>query len=141
MKAFLDTSVLVSVFRGEHPHHAASLALFIQLGKERGCCGAHSLLELFSTITRMPGKSRITPDEAMLFLAEVRKRLSIIDLDAEAYWTAIEAAANLNITGAAIHDALLAECALKAGAEVIYTWNLKHFERCGPEVTRRVRTP
>jgi len=25
--------------------------------------------------------------------------------------------------------------------ETIYTWNLKHFQQMGPEITRRVKTP
>jgi predicted nucleic acid-binding protein len=46
MKAFLDTSVLVPVFYGDHPHLAASLDLFVRLNKEDGACGAHSLVEV-----------------------------------------------------------------------------------------------
>ena len=33
MKGFFDTSVLVSVFYGDHVHHKASLDLFIQFDK------------------------------------------------------------------------------------------------------------
>jgi hypothetical protein len=42
MKGFFDTSVLVPVFYGDHIHHQASLALFIQFDRSTGCCGAHS---------------------------------------------------------------------------------------------------
>ena len=54
MKGFLDTSVLVPVFYGDHVHHEASLAIFLQFDKSSGCCGAHSLAEVYSTLTRMP---------------------------------------------------------------------------------------
>ena len=67
MKAFLDTSVLVPVFYGVHIHHAASLALFTSFGKGDACCAAHSLVEVYSVMTRMPGKHRITGDQGMLF--------------------------------------------------------------------------
>jgi predicted nucleic acid-binding protein len=60
MKAFFDTSVLVPVFYGDHVHHQASLATFVQFDKSTGCCGAHSLVEVYSTLTRMPGKHRIS---------------------------------------------------------------------------------
>jgi predicted nucleic acid-binding protein len=40
-----DTSVLVPVFYGDHVHHQASLALFIQFDKSTGCSGAHCLVE------------------------------------------------------------------------------------------------
>ena len=68
MKGFFDTSVLVPVFYGDHVHHGASLELFIQFDKATGCCGAHSLAEVYSTLTRMPGKHRISGEQAMLFL-------------------------------------------------------------------------
>ena len=59
MKGFFDTSVLVPVFYGDHVHHQVSLALFIEFDKSTGCCGAHSLAEVYSTLTRMPGKHRV----------------------------------------------------------------------------------
>jgi predicted nucleic acid-binding protein len=58
MKALFDTSVLVPVFYGDHVYHRTSLALFIQFDRSSGCCGAHSLAEVFSTLTRMPGRHR-----------------------------------------------------------------------------------
>ena len=51
MKGFFDTSVLVPVFYGSHVHHNASLEPFIQFDKSTGCCGAHSLAEVYSTLT------------------------------------------------------------------------------------------
>jgi predicted nucleic acid-binding protein len=133
MKGFFDTSVLVPVFYGDHIHHQASLALFIQFDKSTGCCGAHSLAEVFSTLTRMPGKHRISGEQAMLFIGSIRERLSIITLDGDEYADALEASAALGIVGGGIYDAMLAHCAIKAQAEAIYTWNVRHNAQCGPE--------
>jgi predicted nucleic acid-binding protein len=141
MKAFFDTSVLVPVFYGDHVHHAASLDLFIQFNKSTACCGAHSLAEVFSTLTRMPGKHRISGDQAMLFIGSIRERLSIIALSGDEYANALLASSALGVVGGGIYDALLAHCAIKANAEVIYSWNVRHYGQCGPEVTRRLRTP
>ena len=141
MKAFFDTSVLVPVFYGDHIHHRASLDLFVQFDKSTGCCGAHSLAEVFSTLTRMPGKHRIGGEQAMLFIGSVRDRLSIVALNGDEYADALEVAAALGIVGGGIYDALLARCAIKAGAKAIYSWNERHYALCGPEVTRRLRTP
>ena len=77
----------------------------------------------------------------MLFLGDVRERLSLVTLDGEEYFQALKSAASLGIAGGNIYDALLAHCALKAGAETIYSWNLRHYAHCGPEVTRRLQTP
>jgi predicted nucleic acid-binding protein len=141
MKGFFDTSVLVPVFYGDHVHHQSSLALFIQFDKSTGCCGAHNLAEVYSTLTRMPGKHRISGEQAMLFIGSVRERLAIIALSDNEYADALEASASLGVVGGNIYDALLAHCAMKAKADTIYTWNSRHYTQCGPQVTRRLRTP
>lgn len=141
MKGFFDTSVLVPVFYGDHVHHQPSLELFIQFDKSTGCCGAHSLVEVYSTLTRMPGKHRISGEQAMLFVGSIRERLSIIALDGDEYADALEASAAPGIVGGGIYDAMLAHCATKAQSEAIYSWNIRHYAQCGLEVARRLRTP
>jgi len=138
---FFDTSVLVPVFVEEHPHHEASLAVFLRSDKKRGSCAAHSLAEVYATLTRLPGKHRASASEAMLFLENMQERLVLISLDAEEYWRAVMHSAESAIVGGMIYDALLAHCALKARAETIFTWNVEHFRRVGPEVAKRIRTP
>lgn len=141
MKAFLDTSVLVAAFYAHHVHHSSSLNVFLRYGKAQTCCGAHSLAELYSVLTGTPGKERVSGDQALLFLGDVRERLTLISLTGDEYARAINQAASLGIVGGGVYDALLGHCALKAKAEAIYTWNLKHFERLGAEIGRRVKTP
>jgi predicted nucleic acid-binding protein len=141
MKAFFDTSALVPVFYGDHVHHHASLQRFLAFDPSTGCCGAHSLVEVYSTLTRMPGKYRISGEQAMLFLGDLRERLSVITLDGKEYFRALRDAALLGVVGGAIYDAMLAHCALKAQAETIYSWNARHYAQCGPDVSRRLRTP
>jgi predicted nucleic acid-binding protein len=141
MKAFFDTSVLVPVFYGDHVHHQASLELFIQYDKSSGCCGAHSLAEVYSTLTRMPGKHRISGAQAILFIGDILERLSVISLSGDEYAEALEASAALGIVGGSIYDAMLAHCAIKARATTIYSWNARHYAQCGSAVTQRLRTP
>jgi hypothetical protein len=83
--------LLVPVF-----HHQASLPLFIQFD------------------TRMPGKHRISAEQAMLFIGSIRERLSIIALTGGEYADALEASSALGIVGGGIYDAMLANCAIKA---------------------------
>jgi predicted nucleic acid-binding protein len=141
VKAFFDTSVLVPVFVDEHPHHTASFAAFLHAEKKHASCGAHSLAEVYSTVTRLPGKHRASASEGMLFLANIAARLSFVSLNGDEYWRAIEESAELEVVGGTIYDALLAHCALKAKADIIYTWNLGHFRQLGPEVAKRLRIP
>jgi predicted nucleic acid-binding protein len=141
VKALFDTSVLVPTFLGDHEHHEASLDAFLRFGKPQACCAAHSLAEVYATLTRMPGKYRVSCEQAMLFLAEIRQRLTLVALDEEEYYATIEQASALGVMGGTVYDAQLARCALKARAETLYTWNVKHFQQLGLEVIKRIRTP
>jgi len=141
MKAFLDTSVLVASFYGDHEHHQRSFDLFLGCDKREACCGAHSLAEVYAVLTGMPGKERVSGDEALLFIGNVKERLTIVALNEEEYWQAVEGAAAVGIQGGGIYDALLAACARKVRAENIYTWNVKHFRRLDSAIGDRTKTP
>lgn len=141
MKAFLDTSVLVARFYADHEHHEPSIKLFLRYPKTEVCCSAHSLAEVYSSLTGMPGKDRASGDEAMLFLGDVCDRLTVPTLSGKEYFAALEASAAEGVAGGGIYDGMLAHCAMKARAETIYTWNVKHFKRLGPDIARRVSTP
>ena len=97
MKAFFDTSVLVATFYGDHQHHDASIDRFLSFRRSEACCAAHSLAEVYSSLTRMPGKWRVGGDQAMLFLATVRERLTIVVLDEDEYFRTIEDASTLAV--------------------------------------------
>jgi predicted nucleic acid-binding protein len=141
VKSFLDTSVLVATFYGEHEHHEPSLALFVRHDKTGACTAAHCLAEVYSVLTGMPGKDRASPDEAMLFLDDIRQRLTVITLNEKDYVNAVVTAAASGVVGGGIYDVLIATCALKGNAAAIYTWNVKHFTRIGPDIAARVKTP
>lgn len=99
MKNFLDTSVLVATFYGEHEHHERSFGLFSQQKKSLACTAAHCLAEIYSVVTGMPGKDRASPDEALLFLRDVRERLGLIALNEVEYLKVLEDAAAVGIVG------------------------------------------
>ena len=141
MKALLDTSVLIATFYAHHEFHQPSIDLFLRFKKNEACCGAHSLAEIYSSLTGRTGRERVSADEAMLFLGNVRERLTIVSLDDKEYFKALEASSALGIVGGTIYDALLAHCALKAKAQAIYTWNTRDFTRLGPAIAGRVKAP
>jgi predicted nucleic acid-binding protein len=141
VKAFLDTSVLVATFYADHEHHPPSIDLFLRHGRTDVCCGAHSLAEVYATLTGMPGKRRVSGDEAMLFLGDVRERLTLVALDEEEYFQVAQACAAGGLASGAIYDAMLGYCALKAQAKAIYTWNTKDFLRLPAVIASRVKTP
>ena len=85
MKALLDTSVLVATFYGDREHHEPSIELFLRHAKSEACCAAHSLAEVYASVTGMPEKYRVSADEAILFLGNVRERLSLVVLTDKEY--------------------------------------------------------
>ena len=141
MKVFFDTSVLVAAVLEEHEHHQRSFALLAKASRPSSCCAVHNLAEAYATLTRFPGKQRLSPEQALLSLSVFESRLTIVALDSREYLAAIRRFAAIGIVGGTIYDALIAACALKAGAEVLYTWNLGHFMQLGDDVAQRVRTP
>ena len=141
MKWFFDTSVLVPAFVEEHVHHERSLAAFLRADKKTGCCSAHSLIEFYAVVTRLPGRDRISSDQVLLLVQNIRDRLAIISLSSEDYFAVLERIAAARVFGGTVYDILLAHCALKASAQILYTWNARHFQQFGDEIATIVRTP
>jgi predicted nucleic acid-binding protein len=138
---FFDTSVLIATFLEDHEHHEASLAAFVAAGKKQAGCAAHTLAELYSALTRLPGRHRLSGDQVLLFLEAIEERLTIVSLDSHDYFSTLRVSGAQGILGGMVYDALIARCAIKVSAEAIYTWNLDHFRRLGADVAKRVRTP
>jgi predicted nucleic acid-binding protein len=141
MKAFLDTSVLIATFYSHHQFHQPSIDLFLHFRKSESSCGVHSLAEIYSSLTGRTGRERVSGEQAMLFLENVREHLTIVSLDHQDFFRAVEASSGFGVSGGAIYDSLLAHCALKVKAQAIYTWNTKDFVRFGKAIAERVRTP
>ena len=141
MRSFFDTSVLVPVFVPGHQHHDRSLSVFSGADRKSAYCGAHSLAEVYASLTRLPGKYRAAPEQALMCLDTIGERLNLIALEVAEYTSAIREAAGLGIEGGAMYDALLGACAIKAQADILYTWNTRDFKRLGPNVTGLLRTP
>jgi len=141
MRWLADTSVLVPVFLPGHIHHQRSFQLFSQATVKSAFCAAHSIAEVYATMTRLPGKQRTSSQQALTFVEMIEKRFSFVALDAEDYLATVREAGVLGIVGGTSYDALIAACAVKARADVLYTWNLGHFILLGDEIARKVRTP
>lgn len=141
MKWFFDTTVLVAALLPDHPHHARSFPLFASATRKQAACAAHSLAEAYSTFTRYPGKERMSAEAASLMLQGIEHRLTLVSLDGDEYCAAIHRMAQLGIVGGAVYDGLVAACALKAGADHLYTWNVRHFNLLGSEIQKLITTP
>jgi predicted nucleic acid-binding protein len=141
VKWFFDTTVLVAALLPDHPHHARSFALFASATRKQAACSAHSLAEAYSTFTRYPGKERMSAEAASLVLQGIEHRLTLVWLDGDEYSAAIRRMAQSGIVGGAVYDGLIAACALKTGADHLYTWNVSHFNLLGAEIQKLVSMP
>lgn len=141
MKEFFDTSVLIGAFWRGHPHHETSLKLVSAANKRRSACAAHTLAEVYATMTALPVKELILSDQALLFVQEARNRCTIVTLTEDEYYTTIEQAVARGLASGRVYDALLLCCAAKVKAEIIYTWNIKHFRVISSSIADRIRTP
>jgi len=99
------------------------------------------MAEVYATMTVLPVKPVIPPEQVLLFVQEIRDRLAIVTLDGEEYFETLRESAARGWTSGKIYDALLLRCALKVKARTIYTWNLKHFQAVAPAMADRIRTP
>jgi predicted nucleic acid-binding protein len=93
VKAFFDTSVLVGAFYGDHPRHTACLRLLEDASKKTHFCAAHAVAELYSVMTRLPVRPRITPEQGLLFVENVRDHFSVITPSAAEQFEAVAEAA------------------------------------------------
>jgi len=141
LKVFFDTSVLVAAFWGDHPHHAPSLKALSLSKKTQATCSTHSLAEVYAVMTHLPVKPLIPAEQAMLFITDIRERLTIVPLTTADYETALRKASARGIVGGRIYDALLLHVAAKTKAAKIYTWNVDHFQHISPELSDRITTP
>lgn len=77
----------------------------------------------------------------MTLLEMIQERFRFVALDVADDLATIGEAAALGIVGGTTYDALVAACALKAKADVLYTWKIGHFLLLGDELARKVRKP
>jgi predicted nucleic acid-binding protein len=141
MKEFFDTSVLVAAFWRGHRDHETSLKRVASANRRTSSCALHSLAELYATMTALPVRDVIPPDQVVLFVEEVRKRCSLVSLNENESSETIQRAAERGLVSGRMYDALILRCAAKVKSEAIFTWNVMHFRAIDPEQADRIQTP
>ena len=124
------------VFYGDHPRHAACLRLLEDATKKTHFCAAHSVTELYAVMTRLPVRPRITPEQGLLFVENVRDYFSVVTPSAGEQFEAAADAARRGLGGSKIYDLLTLKCAAKAGAERVYALRLPELMRMAPQEIR-----
>ena len=136
MKVLFDTSALVAGIVEAHPAHSRAFSWLSRALKKdlEFFVSAHSLLELYAVLTRMPLQPRITPGMARrLIRANVETRAVVVTLTKKDYSVVIDEMAELGLSGGVVYDALIARCARKLACDVLLTLNENDFHRVWPD--------
>ncbi len=142
MSIFLDTSVLVAAFWGDHPQHDLSVAIVKTASPGSAFCAAHTVAEVYSTMTRLPVKPPIPPEQALLFVQQIRQLFTVVPLTDEEYFSTVERLAQNGLAKNYIYDALIVRAAEKSGADIVYTWNISDFLKVSsPSILSKIRVP
>jgi|SRR5437870_2309301 predicted nucleic acid-binding protein len=136
MKVLFDTSVLVAAIVEAHPRHPEA-ASWLRRAKSREIellAATHSLAELYSILSALPARPRISPAKAWQLVQEnVAASAHLIALSPEDYSATLQQAAERGLSGGVIYDALIVCAARKAGADRLLTLNQRDFRRVLPE--------
>jgi predicted nucleic acid-binding protein len=144
MKVFFDTNVLVAAIVPPHEHHAQALPALQRVigGKDHGFMSLHSIAEVFATLTRMRLQPRIYHSQAERLIAQnMLPNFELLALTKRDYLAALKLVATEGWSGPKIYDALLVGCAVRAGVDRIYTFNLSDFRQLAPELDNKICAP
>lgn len=77
-------------------------------------------------------------DTTVLFAASD----AALTLDLDGYLWVLRHVAGAEARGGQVYDALILQCAERAGVDAVFTWNTAHFMRVAwPGMAERIRTP
>lgn len=92
-------------------------------------------------MSALPRRPALEPDQVNSLVLEIASRLKIVTLEGKDYLRAVRQTSNQGWVSGRIYDALHLACAEKARADILYTWNLKHFKLLSEASILEVRTP
>jgi predicted nucleic acid-binding protein len=127
----LDSSSMIAAVCSWHERHAAVAAEIERRLRARArlAIPAHALLEAFAVLTRLPAPHRIAPGDAWALLeANFVAPATVVALDGSAHAALLSRLAAAGTGGGRTYDALIAEQAATAGADILLTLTPRHFE-------------
>ena len=127
----LDTSCMVAAVCTWHERHLAAVTE-IERRLARGgrlAVAAHALVETYAVLTRLPVPHRLAPADAWaLVKANFVESASVTALSGQAHVTLLRGLATQGIAGGRSYDAVISACARQARADVLLTFNPRHFD-------------
>jgi predicted nucleic acid-binding protein len=126
----LDSNCLIALLCAWHAHHERTAAAYDRFRKGRHKCvlPVQAWLETFSVITRLPSPYRVDAATARSALNGILDNAVLVCASPSAASSAVDAVMASGAAGSRVYDALIAYSAHEAGAEIMLTWNAKHFK-------------
>ena len=135
MRLLFDTSTLIAALLSAHEAHALAHPWLdhVLASRDAGVLSAHSLAELYSTLTRLPLSPKITGSEAIELIHEnIVSSFEIIGLNPADYISILDDLQSRNLVGGVTYDALIMYVAIKASVDKVITLNGRDFSRLFP---------
>ncbi|MEX2303335.1 MAG: PIN domain-containing protein [Bryobacterales bacterium] len=128
----LDTSCVIPLLCDWHEFHAPTIATIGTESLKHVVICRHVLLECFAVLTRLPTPYRVPPRQAEHLLTTNFSESVLCGLLDGDLWAVLDRAAERQVGGGKIYDAVIADSTARAGASVLLTWNVKDFLAVAP---------
>src|SRR5262245_7896458 len=127
----LDTSCVIAAVCSWHDQHSSAAAEIERrlAGGEDLSVSAPAMTEAYAVLTRLPAPHRLAPSDAWeLLRVNFVEGANVGTLSARQHIALLQRLAADGVSGGRTYDAVIAECAVKAGASALLTFNARHFE-------------
>lgn len=143
MKVLMDTSVLVAALLPSHSKHWPCVQ-WLDAAKQRLfdlVISSHKIAELFSILTRMPARPRITARTAFEFVEDILSVAKPVSLSGQHYHEVVGSLAHQGLIGGVVYDAVIAKAAEIENVDYLLTLNKADFDRVWSAHIARVVSP
>ena len=113
-----------------HEQHRRTLTAYERLLSQgrQPVISVQALLECFSVLTRLPAPLRLSPSVAQALIAGTwSKNALIAEFGSAVAWTTLALASRQGFGCGRVYDAAIAIATQDAGADLLLTWNTRHF--------------
>jgi len=126
-----DTNCIVALLSSRHEHHERAVGEMERRldDGETLVIAAHTLVETYSVLTRLPTPHRLSPADcrALIEANFLPDTAEVAALSADGYRRLIHDAPAGNLSGGRVYDAVIAACARAGHVDVLLTFNERHF--------------
>ena len=123
---FLDTNIFVYAFLASEPRKRAKAVELIEtsLGSGRGCV-SYQVMQEFANVARKKFATRLSAGDCKAFIDAAMQPLMRVASSTALIHTALDLQDELKYS---FYDSLMMAAALQAGAEMLYTEDLQHWQ-------------